>query len=266
MPYALPGRPRIYYELRGTGVPLLMLAGLGRSLASWGDIAEALEDHHRLVLVDMRGVGRSDAVRRPYGVRDMMRDALRVLDHAGIERAHVFGISLGGMVAQWLAIENAPRVDRLVLAATTAGGHAFVWSALRDHYRAVLMATAASNERASAVEAELLLSESFRAAHPEVLERWAELRKSHGPSRYAMGLQLVAAVNHCAEEELTRITAPTLVVSSDGDRLVPPDNARLLARRIAGAELAWLPGTSHDLATEHGPRLAELMAAFLRER
>lgn len=264
MPSTSGPEPRIYYEVRGRreSPPLVMLRGLGRSLSHWVGVHDELEDRFRVVLIDNRGVGRSAAPLLPFTTADMARDVARVLDHAGIARAHLFGTSLGGMVAQRVAIDHPSRVDRLVLGCTTAGGD----EAPRARWRTVarlFKARLTSPEAAMRAQAEVLLSRDFAAAHPELLSRWVELDREIQVPRRVLAYQVAAALSHHTAAELHRITAPTLVLSADVDELVPPANSRLLARRIRGAELAWLEGAAHDFPTERPRETARMITEFL---
>jgi 3-oxoadipate enol-lactonase len=257
--------PRIHYEIRGReDAPILvMLRGLGRSRRHWGGVSELLELDFRLLLVDNRGVGKSDVVRAPYTTAEMAADVVRVLDHAEVPRAHVFGMSLGGMIAQELAIEHPGRVDRLVLGCTTPGGK----EALRGRLTVfVSLASARLGDAAASVamEARFLLSGGFRERRPEVLDQWVAIAAEEPVARATMALQLLAAARHDASQRLHRITAPTLIVSSDRDDLIPPENSRLLARAVAGAEIAWVAGAAHDFATERPDETARLLRRFLR--
>ena len=264
MPYVTTRRPRIYYERRGRrdAPPLVMLRGLGRRLAHWGRLADDLESLFHLVLIDNRGAGRSDAVRRPYSVSDMASDTVAVLDHVGVERAHFFGISLGGMIAQRIAIDHPQRVDHLVLGCTSPGGEPSPWVSGRAKL-ALLRARIRNPAEAVAAEAQMVLSHGFRQAHPEVVADWVKLATDFPVKRSTLMLQLWAATRHNPGRQLHRITAPTLIICSDADTLVPPDNSRLLARRIKGAEIEWLHGAGHDFATECPERTAAIVSGFL---
>lgn len=215
------------------------------------------------MLIDNRGAGRSDPVGRPFSVVDMAADTIGVLDHVGVERAHIFGISLGGMVAQRIAIDQPQRVDRLVLGCTSPGGQPSPWISGRTK---LALVRARFGQPAQAVEAEarMVLSEGFRKAHPEVVAEWVKLATDFPVKRSSLLLQLWAAIRHNPGRQLHRITAPTLIVCSDGDQLVPPDNSRMLARRIKGAEIEWIHGAGHDFATERPERTAAAVTSFLR--
>ncbi len=238
------------------------MRGLGRTAAHWGEIVDELSDAFRLVLLDNRGVGQSEGGSEPFGVADMARDVIRVLDHAGIARAHLFGTSLGGMVAQRVAIEHPKRVDGLVLGCTTPGGR----EAERPRWQTLARLVGArlvSRETAVRAQASVLLSAEFLANHPEVLARWVALDSERPIHKRVLFYQLRAAITHHTLDELHRITAPTLVLSADRDELVPPSNSRLLARRIRGAELAWLSGAAHDFPTERPRQTARAIIEFL---
>jgi pimeloyl-ACP methyl ester carboxylesterase len=267
MAFATGRGPRIYYELRGAeGAPkLVLIRGLGRGLDHWGEVVGELEQSFRLVLLDNRGIGRSEPSRVPFGVSHMAADVARVLDAARIDRAHVFGMSLGGMIAQRLAIEHRPRVDRLVLGCTTPGGP----EALRPRlgtFAELAQSRLTSVQDAIEAEARLLLSDGFRRKRPDVVRRWVEIAEARPVSKRALLQQLAAAMRHRSDRDLHRITAPTLIVSADHDELIPPGNSRLLARRIRGAEIAWVNGARHDFATERPRELAKMLSAFLLDR
>ncbi|MCA9625459.1 MAG: alpha/beta fold hydrolase [Myxococcales bacterium] len=263
MPYTA-GKPRIHFETLGApqAPPLLMLRGLGRAKAHWGRVVGELAPRFRLVLLDNRGVGLSDAPRAPFAMGALARDALDVLDALGIARAHVFGMSLGGMIAQHLAIAHPNRVDRLVLGCTTPGGPEAERPRLSAFAR-LAQARMTSIEAAIQAEGEMLLSDRGDRDHPEVIEEWIAIAKREPVAKRSLLLQMGAAIGHRAGEGLGRITAPTLVVSGDDDPLIPVANSRLLARRIRGAELAWIAGARHDFATEAPGELGRLLREFL---
>jgi len=263
---ATAGTPRIHYQLHGVvGAPgLVMLRGLGRGLLHWGPVVAALERHFQLILIDNRGVGRSQEAGRPYGVADMAQDVVRVLDHAGIERAHLFGMSLGGMIAQRFAIDHPARVDRLALGCTTPGGRKARRPPLAAFFE-MARARLGGLEHAIEVESRFLLSGDFRRRNPHIVREWVEIATRYPVSPRSMLGQLRAAAGHSAFGELHRIEAPTLIVSSDVDPLIPPENSRLLARRIPRSEIAWIKGALHDFATENPGQTAHILTTFMLE-
>lgn len=131
MAYARSGPVRIYWEEEGTGEPLLLIMGLSFSLAMWEGLRPFLAQHFRIILLDNRCVGKSDLPLRPFSIGDMAEDAIAVLDAAGVRSAHVFGISMGGMIAQELAVRRPERVNKLILGCTHCAGPKSVMADLR---------------------------------------------------------------------------------------------------------------------------------------
>ncbi len=257
------GSPRIFYELRGNaeGPTLVMVRGLGRFALHWGAVLDELARDFYLVLLDNRGTGRSEPARLPFAVADLADDVARVLDHAGIGRAHVLGMSLGGMIALRFALDHGGRLDRLVLLCTTAGGRRSVAPPIAPFVRMAAAKYKPPAERVR-IEAALVLGEA--ASHSAAaIDDWARIAESYPMSARTLVYQALAAKLHDAGGELDRVGAPTLVMSCERDHLIPPENSRVLARAIRGAELSWLPGDAHDLTTAYPARSAELIRDFL---
>lgn len=256
---------RIAYSVRGEAKapPLLMIRGLARTSRHWGGVVAELEQSFRLVLVDNRGIGKSAVPLLPFSTRDMADDAAAVLDWLGIESASVFGVSLGGMIAQQVALGHARRVKKLVLGCTRAGGGTGVGL----HWRRALELVAPMRfppERATRELARLILSEDFLRRSPEVVEEWVQIARELPPTRRGVFYQLAAAVRHDASAVLGDIRAPTLVITGDADRLIDADNSAYLARAIPGAKLVTLPGAGHDFPTERPRETAALLRDFCR--
>ncbi|MEZ4225650.1 MAG: alpha/beta fold hydrolase [Polyangiaceae bacterium] len=262
--FARRGRVRLYYEVLGsnTAPPLLMVRGLARTARHWGSIVDALAAHFRVVVFDNRGIGRSSVPIPPYSTAAMADDAAAVLDATGIDSAHVFGVSLGGMIVQQLAVRHPARVRTLVLGCTRAGR-----SAPRLPVNAVASLVGAmrlSPEHAVVQTAPLILSRGFLAKHPEVPQRWAELARREPPTRAGVMGQLLAAARHDATAHLPKLKMPVLAITGDVDRLIPPSCSEDLVERIPSAQLKVLPGAGHDFPTEQPERTAALLADFCR--
>jgi 3-oxoadipate enol-lactonase len=261
--FATNGRVRLYYELAGApgAPPLVLLRGLGRTVRHWGKLLDLLGDRLRVVVLDNRGVGRSSAPLPPYDTAEMAGDVLAVLDHAGIERASVFGLSLGGMIAQRVALLRPERVSRLVLGCTRAGGRTG-----RGTSRATLLrlgaALALPEPLALAHTASVVLSPAFLESNPDVVAGWQRIAREQPTRRRGYLGQIGAAARHDASRELAGLRIPTLVVSGDADRLIDVENSRHLARVIPGARLEILPGAGHDLPIERPRELAALLTEF----
>jgi len=255
---------RLYFELRGDEAKptLVLIRGLGRNALHWGKLVSRLERSFYLLLLDNRGVGRSDRVVRPFSVTELADDVAEVMDAAAVARAHVLGTSLGGMVAMRFAIEHGPRLDRLILVSTTPGGRAAVPPRTRAFAR---MAAARLGPLRDALrtDARFVLGESYADALPEVLDEWQAIAERYPVSRRALVFQALAGRLHDASRELDAITAPTLVLSCRDDRLVPAENSRLLTRGIRGSELTMFDGDSHELGATHLEPFARRVEEFL---
>jgi 3-oxoadipate enol-lactonase len=244
--------------------PLVMLRGLARTSRHWGEILDELARDFWLILPDNRGIGRSDVPRLPFTTGHMADDTARVLDHAGVERAHVFGISLGGMIAQQVVLRHPTRVERLILGCTRAGGRLSARMPLRTVFGLVAPMRLPA-DLAIRQTAKLILSEAFLAERADVLDEWVALARELPPSRRGVIYQLLAGALHNASARLAEISTPTLVVTGDADRLIDAKNSELIARAIPNARLELLPGAGHDFPTEQPREAAELVRRFCLE-
>jgi 3-oxoadipate enol-lactonase len=262
MPFAETGPVKLYYESHGRGPTVLLVMGLGMTLGGWWRTVPVLARAFRVLTFDNRGIGRSDSPALPYSVAQMADDAIVVLDAAGEQRAHVYGISLGGMVAQELALRHPDRVRALVLGATTPGGSRAVLAgvpALGFFSRAAVMAP----EEALWAAVPYTYAEATRRRHAQRIAEDIAHRLRFPPDPSAYGHQVAAAAMHSTFDRLGEIAAPTLVVHGEQDAVVPPQHARLLADAIHGAELRLWPGAGHLYVTDE-PHADREIARFLR--
>jgi pimeloyl-ACP methyl ester carboxylesterase len=268
MPYARSGALRVYYESTGHGPAVLLILGQGMSLEAGWRTVESLSSSFRVLTFDHRDVGRSDRSPWPYFVTQMASDAIAVLDAANVQRAHLYGISLGGMVAQEIALGFRHRVGALVLGATTPGGPLAI---PQDPQALTFFARAGGMGREEAEWAAVPYSygERTRRSHGDRIAEDIAHRLRHGtsplgylPETFAYVLQVTAAAAHLSVNRLARIAAPTLVVHGAQDRIQSPDNARNLAKSIPGAELALWPEAGHLYVTDE-PQADRDVARFL---
>jgi 3-oxoadipate enol-lactonase len=265
MPFVVHRGCRLFWERDGTpgAPPLLLVRGLGRSSRYWGELRERLAKSFYLLVTDNRGAGRSGAPWLPYSTKLMADDHAAILDAAGVAgRIHVFGISLGGMIAQHIALRHPSRVDRLVLGCTTPGGENAVRVG-REVVFALLRASMGTADRTTRRIAPLLLSAKTLRERPEVVEQWIAIALGERRKRAGFLGQFLAAGRHDAWRRLPFMTAPTLVVTGDADRLIPPDNSRLLVERIPGAKLRIIVGAGHDFPSDRPEETAALLSGFL---
>jgi 3-oxoadipate enol-lactonase len=235
--------------------------GLGMNATGWWRTIPVLAGF-RVLSFDNRGIGRSERVPGPYTVSEMADDAVSVLDAAGVESAHVYGISLGGMIAQEVALRNPERVRALVLGATTAGGDRLVPA--NEEVNAFVRLRAQMTAE-HAVWASVPINYA-RRTRLEGGDRIAEdiaqrLRFPVEPEYYSA--QLAAAHAHDARVE--DIRAPTLVVHGDEDVLIPPANGERLAEVIPGAELSLWHGAAHLYFTDE-PEIDRSVARWLTSK
>jgi 3-oxoadipate enol-lactonase len=249
MPFATgPRGTRIHYETRGAGEPAaVLIQGLGLSSRFWFDVPERLAtgpDPWRVLTPDHRGVGRSERPFGPYFMRTMADDVAAVLDDAGVDRAYVVGISLGGMIAQHVALRHPSRVAGLVLLATTAGfPHVRLPSALA--LASFLMLPLSGRLKASKVDrsfAQLLLSRKDVPRAQQLLAGWPAALQTEPTSFRVFAAHFAAVLGHSTGSRLRRIACPTVIVTGDDDSILPHHNSRLLARLVPGAHLEIVPG------------------------
>jgi len=241
---------------------LVLIQGMGFDRSGWDPVLRKLRRHFRLVLVDNRGFGRSDQPAGLFGVAAMAGDVVAVLDAAGIRRAHVMGASLGGMVAQELAITHAERVDGLVLACT-APGWPFVYPMPPAALRLILVTAVIRAEVARRRYTENALSARTVQHHPELVDRLLELQDSQPADPRALAAQAAAGALYAGRLRQARIQARTLVLHGGADTVVDPRNGKLLADRIPDARLVTFPGLGHLLFWEDPDGFTDAVTSFL---
>jgi 3-oxoadipate enol-lactonase len=255
------GPTPLHWERTGSGPPVLLIMGLGLSGGAWWRTVPVLARRLEVITFDNRGVGRSRALFQAYTTEAMSDDAVSVLDAAGVDRAHVYGISLGGMVAQQLAIRHPERVRSLVLGATHAGGPQLHWpdaEVLRFLHKRLRMRP----EEGAWSSVAFNYGEHCRREHPERIAEDVAQRLAHPFPEQAYRAQLWAGALHDTAGMLHRITAPTLVVHGREDRMIPVENGRLLAERIPNARLLEVEDSGHLYPTE-APHVDEAIADFM---
>ena len=249
---------KIAWEERGSGQPLLLIQGLGYARWSWDPVVPLLAEDYRVLFFDNRGIGESDKPDGPYTARLMADDAVQVLDEAGVDHAHVLGASLGGMIAQELAVAAPERVDKLVLCCTTPGGAA---SVPMPQVTVDLFAEAATLAPEVALRrfVENALSSD---APPELVQELFERRVANPLDPAGWQAQAAAGIGFQGVDET--ITAPTLLVTGTDDNVVDPRNSDVLAERIPGAELERLEGAGHLFFWEQPDAFVTIVKDFLQ--
>ena len=258
MPSARLADIALHYTERGSGRPLLLVPGIPAIASDWAPLAERLAGSRRVIAYDNRGSGTSTVSPAPYTTAQLAADAAGLLDALEIERADVFGMSLGGMIAQELALGWPERVHRLVLGCTHCGvEHAARPD--REAGRAFAMETDDWAERMRA-----LAPFAFAAgAREELLGPFIEKKAADVQDPEGYRGQIAAALGHDAYDRLPQIEAPTLIVTGDDDRVIPGAGSEVLHERIAGSRLAVVAGAGHLFFLERPDESVRLLEEFL---
>jgi len=253
---------RLHVEERGSGdPPLLLIQGLGYSLAGWRYQLGAFD--RRTIAFDNRGTGRSSKEPGPYSMELFADDAVAVLDALGVAQAHVMGVSMGGFVAQVLALRAPERVRSLVLVGTGPGGpeHERV---PEETLRIWLANAGLPPDEYARRTMYLSFSPGWSEANPELHDEILAARIEHPTPPECWRAQFEATVPYLeAGVPVEEIGAPALVVHGDADRVVPLPNGRLIARRLPGAELVVVPGCGHVVQLERPDELNRAVEGFL---
>lgn len=252
---------KIYWDEEGQGDPLLLIMGLGYPSVAWYRTRPVLAKRFRTIALDNRGVGRSEMPEGPYPIPLMASDAAAVLDAAGAESAHIFGVSMGGMIAQEFALQYPQRVRSLILGCTACGGP----EAVRAEPAAGEMIMARSK---------MTSEEASRAAQPfiydphtsqERIDEDFKVREPWFPNPYAYLAQVQGIMAWESYSRLSQIQSPTLVIHGETDRLVPAGNGKLIATKIPGAKLILLPNASHIFVTDQTDATHQAVLGFLEQ-
>lgn len=258
MPTVRSGDATIAYEVAGDGEPVLLIMGLGAERRAWALQLPGFTERHRVIAFDNRGVGESSTPPGPYSTEQMAADALAVMDAAGVARAHVVGVSLGGTIAQQVALLAPDRVGALVLASTWCGP-----SEWRTRVRAMQLAILDALGLEALTRARMLLVFTPPLFENEKLMDAIEATMNATTSPEGYVAQYVAAEAHDLRDRLGGIAAPTLVLTGARDVLVPRELTEECARLIPGAELAVLD-TAHSIqfetAEEFNARVLDFLA------
>ena len=257
------GDVRLTYEVKGDGEPLLMIHGLGYDRFGWGRLPDLLAEDLQVVVFDNRGVGDSDVPAGPYAVSQLAADAAAVLDAAGIGAAHILGVSLGGYVAQELALTYPERLRKLVLASTAPGGPRSVpmpAAGLEAFGRFPTM----QREAGLRLMVENSLGQYGVREQPELVEEIYAYRLERGPTLAGWQAQAYAGATFDAHDRVPGITAETLVLQGGADNVVDPRNADLLVELIPNARLELIPDRGHLLVWQEAERLAPIVKEFIQ--
>lgn len=259
MPTVSTPTAELHYERRGSGEPLLLIQGMSGTHLAWGEpFRGALEEQFDVVVFDNRGIGLSAPIDGPFTIAEMAEDTAGLMEALEIERAHVVGISMGGMIAQELAFARPERLRSLTLGCTYCGGPGA--QLMPQENAEKLMAGMASGDREKAIRAsyEVNLSPAFRAEESR-FEAFHEMATTVPAARQTIELQVQAIFGHDTHERLGEIAAPTLIVHGTDDGVLPFANGELIASLMPAARFEPLDGVGHMFWWEQPQRSAELI-------
>jgi pimeloyl-ACP methyl ester carboxylesterase len=264
----------LYFELYGEGPPLVLIAGTGISLAPWRVFqVPEFAKRYQVLIYDHRGLGRSDKPEVPYSTRLFAQDCVGLMDALGIERAHVMGHSMGGRVAQWVALDHPEKVRSLVLSGTGSGKYS---NDLEDYPRGIPMDAALEMIEKGYQQYQhdhwgpgFMFSDQFMKEHPEVVKQFQDLIVDEVPPLKCYLRHVTARQCHETTDLVHRITAPTLVIvgskdTHEGGTGNHVESSRALARQISGAELVLVEGGRHGYLREMPEKGHPPILDFLR--
>ena len=263
MPYKQFDGLNIYYEVHGQGSPLVMIRGLGSNLDHWYAQAPTFAQYYKVIMFDNRGIARSSDLGGDYTVPMMAADTIGLMDALDLEQAYVIGFSMGGMIAQELAINHPNRIRGLVLVCTHCGGTEQIEPSPEVAALFKEMIYEATPE--AKVKAASTLFDRQTLEHcPEILNEYSKVWLKHPARPEILIKQSQAVLKHDTFSRLQKITAPTLVLAGSSDLLIPSANSKILAERIPGAELRVIAGGGHEILVEQPVLCNEAILDFLR--
>jgi pimeloyl-ACP methyl ester carboxylesterase len=258
MPVTIVNGVRINFKVEGRGEPLVMIAGFSASRSSWAPQILFFKKHYQVITFDNRGAGKSDKPDGPYSTMMMADDTVKLMDHLGITKANIMGISMGGMIAQEVGINYPERIQKLVLACTfsckdeTSGDTA-------DQVKLLGL----SAQKMAAGMARLAVNKPLNRFFLGILAAIGATFTSASTGR-GLKAQREACNNHNALGRLPLIKAPTLVIVGTDDRIIKPVSSDVIAGKIPGAKLVKIEGGSHMLSMEMKDRFNKEILDFLR--
>ncbi len=268
MPSADVNGINVYYKVHGSGEPLVLIMGLGGGHGAWFFQIRAFKKSYQVITFDNRGIGKTDKTSESYTIKTMADDTIDLMDYLGVDKAHILGVSLGGMIAQEVAINYPQRVRKLVLGCTTAGE----WEMSdtpSELLRAIGLEEGSTEVDIRSVNINRLMNSMVSLAFNKRLYRMVilPLTKVYMKSVGFEGLagQFEAAAGHSTLDRLHLIEAPTLVITGAEDRLILPHSSEVIASRIPNARLVKVEGGSHTFLAEMRGRFNKEVLDFLRD-
>ena len=256
---------KIYWESYGQGEPLLLISGVNGGTWTWEEFIEAWSPHFRVIVFDNMGAGRSSKPNRPYSIKEMADHAAAILDAAKEKQANVVGLSMGGMIAQELALRHPDRIHCLVLGCTHCGGSVRI-PPHREVIKKFADNAGLSSEEIIDKNLALLVTPLFKKSGSDTLKRYKD-RQLKAPFQpdYALMQQLEAIGGFYSCKRIGNIQVPTLILTAEHDMLVPPENGRILANLIPGATEKSFVNAGHLIYLECAQDFQETVIQFCKK-
>ena len=264
MPEMIQHHHKIYYETHGEGTPLILIRGLGSSADHWYTQVPELSKHFRVIIFDNRGIARSTDSGEPFTIQDMAQDTIELLDHLGIQRTHLLGLSMGGMIAQEIAIQHPHRINGLILAVTHCGGDQQI-KAAADVTETIQRLAIDNSLEARVMAATVFFAPQTLKENAAALQAYSAASLKYTTAPEMIKRQMQAISTHATFDRLHRIKAPTLVLGGAEDVLIPPHNSNILSEQIPNAKLLIVPGGGHQVLIEQADACNQEIIAFLQQ-
>ncbi|MFH2203149.1 MAG: alpha/beta hydrolase [Elusimicrobiota bacterium] len=261
MPHKNVNGIEIYYEVHGKGEPLVLIMGLRRNIESWYRQISELSKHFQVIAFDNRGAGRTDKPAMDYSIRLFADDTAGLMDALNIKDAYIFGISMGGYIAQELAINHPQKVRKLILGCTSAGGRRAVLMRL-ERIKKFMANEGLSPEEILRKDMDIYFSDNFIADNKESIDEFvARSLRNYQPAD-AFIRQFEACRKQDTLDRIGAVSVPVLILTGDDDPLVPPGNSDILKELLPHAEFHSFPGGRHMFFIEEAEQVNRMARDF----
>jgi pimeloyl-ACP methyl ester carboxylesterase len=253
----------IFYETHGQGDPLVLIMGLRRNLEWWYRQLPVLAEYFQVIVFDNRGAGRSDKPAMEYSIRLFADDTAGLMDALGLKRAGILGYSMGGYIAQELALNCPDKIEKMILASTGGGGDRAVLMS-PDRLEKFQANAGLKPEEILRKDMDIYFSDEFVEQNPEKVDEFIKISLRHYQPADAFFRQFDACLRHDTVDRLNRLVVPTLIMTGDDDPLVPPGNSHVLQELIPAAELHVFTGGRHCVVIEKADQFNKKVIDFLK--
>lgn len=253
----------MYFEIHGEGEPLVLIMGLRRNVEWWYRQISALSKYFKVIAFDNRGAGRTDKPEMDYSIRLFAQDTAALMESLGIGRAHILGISMGGYIAQELAINYPDKVQSLVLGCTSCGGARAILMTDEDMKRYTAN-EGLTIEQILRKDMSIFFSDRFIEENPDRINEFIEISLRYYQPLHAFERQFAACLAHDTADRLNSISVPVSIMAGDDDHLVPSENSLILKDLLSHAEVFFFPGGRHCFFIEQSDLFNQKALDFLR--